>query len=65
MRTLQGRQRVLLTIAAAIWLILAVMTFTTGDYQSMPAWRIVMQVALGLGAIALLWEMWKPRRPGR
>lgn len=63
MRTMHGRQRVLLTIAASIWLILAVSTFITGEYQSMPAWRIVMQAALGVAAIALLWEMWKPGIP--
>jgi len=65
MKTLQRRQGIALTLAACIWLILAVSTFVTGEYRNMATWRVWMEVALGLAALTLLWEVWKPGGAGR
>lgn len=65
MQTQQRRPAIALTLAAGLWLILAVGTFVTGEYREMPTWRVVLEIALGAAAIVLLWEVWKPGRSGR
>jgi hypothetical protein len=65
MQTLQRKQAIVLTLAAGLWLILAVSTFITGEYREMPTWRVWLEVALGLFATGLLWEIWKPGGSGR
>ena len=65
MHTLQRRQAIALTLAAGLWLILAVSTFVTGEYRELPTWRIGLEVVLAIGAIVLLWEVWKPGGSGR
>lgn len=68
MQMLQRRQVVGFTFAACLMLIIAGANFVSGEYREMPAWRVVLQATLGLGALWLLWEIWKPggaARPGR
>jgi hypothetical protein len=65
MKTMQRRQVVLLTLAAGLWLILAVSTFVSGEYRDLPTWRAALKAVLGVLAIALLWEIWKPGGTGR
>ena len=65
MQTLQRRQVIGLTFAGSLWLILVVATFVSGAYRELPTWRIGLEMALGLFATMLLWEVWKPGGAGR
>lgn len=65
MRTLQRRQVIGLTVAGALMVVLSVATFANGEYRMMPAWRIGLDVVMGVAGIAILWEIWKPGGSGR